>query len=351
MSNARDLFRKHRWWITRIAILPLHLLVFAVVVFFLVRALPGDPVMSMTEGELTEGQYEKVEEALGLSGSTAEQLRTFLGNVVTLDLGESIYTGRSVTSEFRDRVPATMELALLGLTGTVTAAMVGAYVVVMRPRSIPARILRVYTRTAGAVPFFVLAVIGIYVFYARLRWAPAPIGRIDSSLSMPDRLTGFPLLDSVLRGKFDVTRDMAAHLVLPVGALVIAQADVLMKLLVSGLEEAVDAPQTRFRVASGANRRTVVLSVYRRALPAMVTMSGTMFGYLIGGAVVLESLFGLGALGRYAVEAVTSKDIVALQGFLLVAAAMALLVFMLVDLVNMFLDPRRRPGVRTEVAN
>ena len=85
--------------------------------------------------------------------------------------------------------------------------------------------------------------------------------------------------------------------------------------------------------------------MYRRALPATVTMMGTLFGYLLGGAVILESLFGFTGMGQYLVDAVNSKDFISLQASLLVVGALSLLVFLLVDLVNMFLDPRRKPGV------
>ncbi|OLT11918.1 peptide ABC transporter [Pseudonocardia sp. CNS-139] len=343
--------RRNRWWLGRLAVVPLHVLLFAVVAFFLVRAIPGDPVVTLTGGELTPAQLEEARASLGLNGSLGEQLLAFLGNLVQLDLGASLYTGRTVMEEFQQRVPATVELALLALGGTFVFAVVGAYAVVAWPRNPVSLLLRLYARTAGAIPFFVLAVAGIFLFHVTLEWAPAPTGRVSNGVDVPAALTGFPLLDSVLRGQFEATGSMAAHLVLPVATLVLAQADILMKLLIRGLEDEIDTPQTRFRVSTGVRRSTVLLSVYRRALPPVITLSGTMFGYLLGGAVITESLFGLGALGQYAVAAVNSKDVVALQGFLLLTAAMSLVVFLVVDLVNMLLDPRRRPGVRTEVSS
>jgi peptide/nickel transport system permease protein len=89
----------------------------------------------------------------------------------------------------------------------------------------------------------------------------------------------------------------------------------------------------------------VVLSMFRRAAPPAITLVGTMFGALLGGAIIIEDLFGFGGIGQYIVNAARSDDIVAIQGFLLIMAAAALVVFLLVDLVNMVVDPRRRPGV------
>jgi ABC-type dipeptide/oligopeptide/nickel transport system permease component len=132
--------------------------------------------------------------------------------------------------------------------------------------------------------------------------------------------------------------------VLPIAVLVVAQSALLTKVLVSGLREATTAAPTRFRIASGAPRRTVVLSMYRRAAPPAVTIVGQMTGNLVGGAVIIEALFGLGGMGQYAVDAINSKDIVAIQGFLIVISVLTLLVFLLIDVATMALDCRRRPG-------
>ena len=116
----------------------------------------------------------------------------------------------------------------------------------------------------------------------------------------------------------------------------------MIRLLISGLEESIEAAPTRFRIASGASRRTVTLSMYRRALPATVTMMGTLFGYLLGGAVILEGLFGLGGMGQYLVDAVNSSDVVAMRSFLMVVAALSLTVFLLVDITIFLLGKRER---------
>lgn len=340
--------RKHRWWAGRVAVLPIHIAVFAVVVFFLVRAIPGDPVISVTGGQITPEIYERVRHALGLDGSMLEQLGTYFSSLAHFDLGDSMISGRSVTSELTTRFPATLELSLMGLTAVTTCALVGAYLAVMHPTRLVPRIIRGYARTAGAIPEFCVGIGLIVVFYAELRWAPAPVGRIDPHLSQPADVTGLPFVDALLSGDWPVIHSMAAHLVLPIVVMVVAQTAVLLKLLISGMEEAVDAAPTRFRIASGASRRVVLMSLFRRSLPPAVTMLGIIFGYLLGGAVIIESLFGFSGMGQYMVEAVNSKDLVVMQGFLLAVAVVSLVVFLLVDLANMLLDPRRKPGIRVE---
>jgi ABC-type dipeptide/oligopeptide/nickel transport system permease component len=191
-------------------------------------------------------------------------------------------------------------------------------------------------------------VAGIFIFYSLLRVVPAPLGLYDPLLNAPPKITSFPVLDALLSGDVTLLRSMVTHLFLPLVVLVLAYAPLLLKLFIRALEDAVDAPQTRFRIASGASRRTVLLSVGRRAAPSTLAMFGTMFGYLLGGAVVVEQLFAMPGMGQYAVNAVNSSDLVALEGFLLVIAAISLVVFLLIDILNMIVDPRRRPGLAVE---
>jgi ABC-type dipeptide/oligopeptide/nickel transport system permease component len=338
--------RKQRWWAGRIAALPLHVSVFALFVFFLVRAIPGDPVLSVAGGQITPQIYARVKQELGLNGSILQQLGSYYSSLAHFRLGNSMISGRSVTSELGTRLPATLELALMGLFAIALVSLVGSYLAVMHPNRTVSRVIRAYARTAGAIPEFCVAIALIFIFFAVLHWAPAPLGRIDPSLSQPSAITGMPFVDSVLHGDWPVTISMAKHLVLPITVLVVSQSAVLIKLLISRLEEGLDAPPTRFRIASGASRMAVMLSLYRRALPAIVTMLGMSFGYLLGGAVIVEQLFGFTGMGQYIVDAVNGKDLVAMQGFLLTVGVVSLAAFLVVDLVNMLLDPRRKPGVQ-----
>lgn len=337
-------FDRQRWWVARVLALPVHLLVFTVLSFALVRSMPGDPVLVLLGQNYTPEGYAALQADLGLDGTVLEQFRGYLGQLLTLDLGNSIATGRPVLTELAERLPQTLELAGLGLFFAVLTSTVAALFAVLRPTNVFSRAVRVYARTAGALPEYVVAIAALFFCYAVLHVAPAPVGRIAPELPAPATVTGFPLLDTVLQGYWPATASMVAHLVLPVLVMVIAHSALLTRMLLAGLDEAVDNSQTRFRIASGAKRSAVVTSMLRRAAPPAVTTTGTLFGYLLGGAVVIESLFGLSGLGGYAVDAVSASDVVAMQGFLLVIAALSLVVFLAVDLVNMSVDPRRRPG-------
>jgi ABC-type dipeptide/oligopeptide/nickel transport system permease component len=350
MSRVLEVVRNQRWWWGRLLVLPVHLLVFVVLTFVLIRLMPSDPVRGMLGQNYTPEGYAALQEKLGLAGSLPAQLWHYLVALGHFDLGNSLFTGRPVLEELSTRLPSTIELALLGMTASIVVSVIGSYVAAMHPRSIVGRVVRGYSAAAGAVPEYVLAVAGILVFYSILHVVPPPLGRLTTGVATPDAVTNFPLLDALIAGDFVAFSDMLAHLMLPVTVMAIAHSALLVKLLTSGLDEAMEASPTKFRIATGASRRAVLASVYRRAAPAAITMCGVIFGYQLGGAVILETLFGFNGIGAYAVDAVNSGDFIALQGFLLVVAALSLVVFLLVDLVNMMVDPRRRPGVSTEAA-
>ncbi len=342
-------FSNNRWWITRIAVMPVHLLVFAVLAFGLLRLMPGDPVAAILGDQpFTREDYNRLQESLGLSGSIPEQFLTYLQGLLALDLGTSLVSLRPVSGELAVRIPATVELAALGMVACILVSVIASLLAVVRPKSIVARIMTAYSRAAGAIPDFVLAVLGLIFLYATLRVLPAPMGRLSPGLAQPNTVTGFPFLDTMLQGYWDATGDMAAHLVLPIAVLALSQAPIMTNLLITGLRKSIDSPSTLFRIATGASRFTVYLSVYRRAIPSAVTIAGSIFAGLIGGAIIIEQLFGFVGLGSYASTAVAGSDYPALQGFLLVAAALVLVVFLVIDVLNMIIDPRRRPGAEKE---
>ena len=351
-TRALAVLRRQRWWFTRVLALPVHLFFFAAAVFFLVRMIPGDPVAVLTGGQnVSAAKAEQIRASLGLTGSLLSQFVHYLHNVVTLNFGNSMMNGLSVWGELSQRLPETIELAVIAMVIATALTLVMGLVAVLKPKSILAKILIPYARTAGAIPDFVLGVLGIFLFYTTVHLLPAPDGIYAPTLNPDPEVTGFPLLDALFAGDTVMFGSICAHLVLPVAVLVIANTPLLLKIFLRALEEAVDAAPTRFRIAAGASRRTVLLSIARRAAPSAVAMMGTLFGFMLGGVVVVEQLFAMPGMGLYGVDAVNSSDRTALEGFLIVVATISLVVFLIVDLVNMILDLRLRPGLAKEGAS
>jgi peptide/nickel transport system permease protein len=340
---VRILANNHLWWARRVVMLPVYLFFFAIAVFFLVRLIPGDPVINAAGGQnQTHAQYLSTQKALGLDGSLGHQLLVYLGNLVTLHLGTSFSSGAEVLSDLVRVIPGTVETALLASLGIVLLGFLVGTSVMLRPDSVVSRICVGVARAAGAVPDFVIGIFGILVFYLLLHVAPAPIGLFDVSLAAPPTVTGFPLIDAVIAGDSTVFVSEIGHLWLPCLVLVLAYGPMLLKVLIPSIEAAAAANSTKFLVSTGWRNSAVLGSVWRRAAPPAVAMFGTLFGFLLGGAVVVEQLFALQGSANYAVNAVKRSDYLALQGILLAIALISLIVFLLVDIITGVLDPRRR---------
>ncbi|WP_168706522.1 ABC transporter permease [Gordonia paraffinivorans] len=324
-------------------------LIFVVAAFFLVQLIPGDPLVSSSGGRLSGEALGKAREVYGLNGSLASQFWSYLTSLFSFDLGESIATGRPVAEDMATRIPATLELIGTGLFFACLVALPMSYFVVTKPTNRFSKVLRSYASSAGAIPEYVVGILFLFVFFATLAWVPAPSGRLDPILMPPAEVTGFPILDAFIAGDAETANSYISHLILPVAVMVVSHTAILVKSLILALDTEIDNPATRFRIASGAPRRIVIASVYRRALPSAVAMLGMIFGLLLGGAVVLESLFGLGGLGQYAVDAVRASDVFALRSFLVVIAGLCLIVYFLTEVATGLLDSRRRDSRNQEV--
>lgn len=338
-------FAHNRWWIQRTLALPLHIAIFATLSFFLVRVVPGDPVALSLESSAgyTQADYDRAAETMGLGGSIWSQLATFWGRLLTGSLGTSLISGRDVVDDIAARLPSTLELVGVGLIGAALLSLALGVLLLTVQNPLLQRAVRGYSHSAGSVPPFALAVVGIFLFFVTLHWLPAPLGRLGSGIELAD-VTGFPIIDSLVTGNFAALSAITVHYLLPVAVIVICYTPYIFSQLVVGLDDAADSPATLFRIASGARRSAVYLSIFRRAVSSSIVMFAGLLGGLIGGVVVLEQLFSLGGIGQYAVDAVNTSDFVALQGFLIVIASICLIIFLVVDIVNMMLDPRRRPG-------
>jgi ABC-type dipeptide/oligopeptide/nickel transport system permease component len=348
--RRQDAFRvwaqRNRWWMLRTLVLPLHVALFATISFFLVRLVPGDPVLARmdTSGSFNQADYDAAAESMGLNGSLLNQFGTFWNQLLHLDLGTSQVTGRPIWEELISRLPSTIELVLLGLVGAIALSLLLALVTLFTSNVRVHRLLASYGKLAGAVPDFALAILGLVLFYTILRVIPAPIGRTAPGLSPVEAVTGFPLLDALVAGNGDVFGSIVSHYVLPVAV----YTPNIWKQLSLGVEEQAASAPSLFKIASGATRGSIYRSILRRASASSVVMIGSLFGGLVGGVVVLEQLFGLGGVGQFAITSVDNIDFLGLQGFLVVIAAICLVAYFVVDILNMLLDPRRRPGARTD---
>jgi peptide/nickel transport system permease protein len=303
------------------------LLIVVIGTFFLLEAAPGDAVdaylLSIGGGDpaLVAG----LRESYGLDRSAWARLAAYLMALLRLDLGWSVLFGRPILDVVMERLPATLWLmgsavALSFSLGSALGVVAGA-----RPGSAADRLLSVGSLTLYAVPSFWLGLVLSVIFGVQLRWLPT---------------AG---LESIASGKqgFERALDIARHLVLPVAALGFIYMALFLRMMRAGMAEAWRQDFALAARARGLARRRIVLRhVARNALLPLVTMLGLQAASMLGGSVVIESVFAIPGFGRLAQEAVAGRDAALLIGIILVSAVLVIAVNLVVDVVYAVLDPR-----------
>jgi len=317
-----------------------------VIAFLVVRLAPGDPALRLAGGMATPEQLEATRERLGLSGSLFSQLVNYVTNALTGDLGVAYYTSKPVVEDLVARFPATIELItlslllsiLLSLSVSIVTALGSTHVV---GRAV-SRLTKGYGFLAGSIPDFWMGIILIFVFYVTLGIAAAPVGQVDILLPSVDRVTGSLFVDSLIAGRLDAFWSHFNHMLLPLATLVFVYSGNILKITMVSLEETLRSPAVTYAQASGLGRLGAIRSGLRDALTPVVTISGITYTYLLGGAVLVETVFSWGGAGQYAVQAVVNSDFPALQGFLIAATVFSLIVYLVVDVLYFIVNPRVR---------
>ena len=304
---------KYLLW--RLASLLPVLLGLSLITFGLLGLVPGDPAEILArqgrDVDPTPAQVEAVRRQLGLDQPLHIQYLRWLARVTQGDLGQSLRTGEPVWDELIGRLPATLELALVGLTLGLLMALPGGILAAVWRDTVVDHLSRGLALMGAALPAFWLGAMLIVLFAVRLRWLPA-MGR------------GEP-----------------AQLILPGFALGISASAVLMRLTRASLLETLREDYVRTARAKGLRERVVVL---RHALkPAMLpvlTVIGLQFGNLLGGALVIETIFAWPGLGQFIMTSILARDITVIQGFTLMMGLVFVGTNLAVDLAYRWLDPR-----------
>lgn len=329
----------------RLALLVPQLLLICFVSFLLIQLTPGSQARARLGSSASDEAVAALEDELGLNDPWPAQFVRYLGGLLRGDLGTSWTTGQPVLDDIARRAPATLELItvsfaviivlalLLGLAGGFARNLLGR---------IGDKISYVYSLMAGAVPDFWFAMIMVFVFYYTFPIAVAPVGQYDEAFGSPDVITGSVLIDTVVTGDVDVLVSHLDHLILPVLTLVFINTAPILRMVRSSVGEALTSGYITLARANGLPQQRIVGYALRSALPPIVTLAGVWYTMLIAGAVLTETIFSWGGVGQYAVQAVQSADWAALQGVVLLAALLSLLVYLAIDLVHAWIDPRVR---------
>ncbi len=315
-----------------------------ILTFVVIRLLPGDPASRILGSMATPEQLQALRERYGLNESIWVQYKNWIVDLLHGNLGISYMTGNPVVKDIAARFPATLELISISLVLSIVI-MIPLGILIARPpggriSEFAKKIVFGYGLLSGALPDFWVGLILLFVFYTTLRWAPAPLGRLDASMLPPRHFIGFYTVDSVLCGDWAALKSAVLHLILPVATLVFVYGGPVLKLTQSTMAFVLGSPHISHAKALGLQDRTVSLYAFRNVLPPIATLVGINTGFLLGGAVLVETVFSWGGLGQYAVQAVLNADFTAIQGFVIVAAAFTIVIYLLVDIIYLVVDPR-----------
>jgi peptide/nickel transport system permease protein len=316
----------------------------SLVVFLLSHAVPSDPVVAnLSDRNLGDPEMVAAFRAKwGLDQPLYKQYLTYLKNLLRFDLGVSIRTQQPVAEDLARYFPATIELAIVGMIFAVFFGLLFGIISVVKRDTLTEQVIRGVSIFGVSVPSFWMAMILLFVFYLLLGIAPRP-GRISTRLSAPLHRTGFFLIDSLIQGDMRLLVDSLRHLVLPGICQGMFTMGLITRTIRSSLLEVMSQDYIRTALAKGLSRRDILLKhALGNALLPVVTVIGMSFSGLLGGMILVETIFAWPGIGQYAYQSTQSLDFPAIVGVSLLIALNHVIINLAVDLLYGLLDPRVR---------
>lgn len=328
-------------FILRIATTLVTLIGVAVIVFFVIRVVPGNPIALMLPPGATEADVARLTALYGLDKPIAQQFLIWVAGVFQGDFGTSITTRQPVLALVLSRLPATLELSVMAL---FIATVLGGFLALTGTRlrgTHTEGAIDVANGVALSVPDFLWGLILMLLFGVLV-----PIfhisGRVTPSLQLPFT-SNFYLTEALLRLRFDLWADIVSHMFMPALALAIPLAAIIGQLLKQSLKETMHLDYVTLARTKGYGENHVIL---REALPNAIlptlTLVGVQFTFLIGGTVIIERLFSYEGLGNMAIDAVINRDLPLIQGIVILFAVIFTAVNLMVDLCYAALNPKLR---------
>ncbi len=315
----------------------------AVVVFVLLRVVPGDPIAMMISPGASPADIAALRAHYGLDAGLPMQFAVWARDLMRGDFGTSISLHRGVLGLLAERLPATLELAVAAL---VFATLLGSAIAVFATLTSDTAVAPVVDAVNGlflAVPDFIWAFLLVLVFGVFAPVLPLS-GRINPSLDV-HFATPFYLIESLLTLRFSVLLDVARHMIMPTLALGLPLAAVITRVLKESLREAMVQDYVLLAQLKGMTKlRLVLQEALRNAVAPTLALTGVQFTFLIGGTVIVERIFAYPGIGNMAVDAVINRDLPLIQGLTLVFGALFIVVNMVVDLLVFATNPRLRHG-------
>ena len=293
----------------------------SIIIFSLIRLIPGNPALILAGPDALPEQIESLTVELGLDKPIVVQYFIWIKNVLSGDFGNSIINGYPVFKLIKIKLIATLELAVSGLIVSLLISFPLGILSAIKRNSIIEKFTTIFVALGQAIPTFWLGILLVIIFSIQLRWLP-PSGRIEFSQN--------PVIASKL-------------ILLPALTLGVYTASVLTRFLKTSVLEILNSDYVVTARAKGLSEWTIVIvHVIKNAMIPFITVLGLQFGAFLGGSVVTESIFDWPGLGRLMLQAIQTRDYPVLQGTILVVVFFFVMVNLLIDLLYSLLDPKIR---------
>jgi peptide/nickel transport system permease protein len=316
----------------------------SLLVFLISHTVPSDPVVANLS-QRNMGNPKMVAEfraKWGLDQPLYRQYLIYLNNLLHGDMGVSIRTQRPVLDDLKKAFPATVELAVFSMLIAIFFGLLFGIISAVKRNSALDQIVRAVSVMGVSVPSFWFGLMMLLIFYAWLGWAPGP-GRLSPLLSPPPGVTGSYLIDAIIAGRWNVAADALRHLVLPGLVLGSYTMGFITRTTRSALLEVLSADYIRTAHAKGLNERAVIVGhAMGNALIPVITIIGLGFGNLLGGMVVVETVFAWQGIGQYAYQAAGNLDFPAIVGVAILVSLNYAVINLVIDILYGVIDPRVR---------
>jgi dipeptide transport system permease protein len=317
------------------------LLLLSMVVFVVLRMLPVDPLAMLLPASATAADAAALRQQLGFDKPIPQQFLIWLWEAINGNLGSSINFRQPVVQLMLAAVPATLELTLTGLLLALVISVPGgvlAFVLHQRRHEAAADLIVALMQSVPSFLWSLLLILAFGVFWPVLPFS----GRVGDGVTLPD-ITGFALIDLLLVGRFEAWLSAVSHLLLPALALALGFAPLVIRVLRSSLIDAANEPYVEVaRLRGLSETRILWRHMLKNASLPTITMIGVQFGFLFGGALLVEMIFGFPGVGNLMVQAVKGNDLPLIQGIALIFCVLMLVITVIVDVLYAVLNPRLR---------
>lgn len=315
------------------------LLGMTLIVFFIIRAIPGDPAQVILGQQASKEAIEQLRNQLGLDNAWYVQYFDYLKGLLTGDLGNSLRTKTEVSSEIWPYLAATAELAIVAMIIAVVIGVNAGIISAWFQNSWFDYTAMILALIGVSLPIFWLGLMEQWVFGIQLDWLPTS-GR-ENVRNPVSSITNFYLLDTLIQGRFDQFGDVFKHLILPGIALATIPMAIIARMTRSSMLEVMRSDYIRTARAKGLKMFWVVYKhSLKNAIIPVLTVIGLQMGLLLGGAILTETIFGWPGIGRYIYDAIAYRDYPVIQSGILVVAMIFVTINLIVDLLYAAVDPR-----------